>query len=187
VPDSAELNTIGGSPVTCPEHIYVVRTMERLVKDQVDGFSRLESRIETLHTLQGQRIEALATAQAVATAEMRGLKERLEGRIDGVQGAVEDITEVGIKVPTKKGDLRETEDGGITRRVPRWAIGVGAGIVLAIALIGYFVGYWASTGSSAQASSAVHQLIQPAAAQAAQEMTGDSPQTAAIGRGGEDQ
>jgi hypothetical protein len=170
VPELEETTTGGSPPMsTCKSHEYVVETMKRLERGQNNGFARLESKLEAVSTQQSARITELSTAQAVANTEMRLLNERLAERIADVSATVDDVTEVGIKGAGRGKSARSYDTPsslspprrGLRRVSPRGLLAIGAGMVIAVALIGYFVGVWSTSGSSDTAAHSVKAIVVP--------------------------
>lgn len=110
--------------------------------------------------------------------------------------AIGDITKTEIKFPDREdgherrsGRGRRYDDGAdsessmppsrLFKSLPRWAIAVGAGIVLAVVLVGIFIGVAIATGDTNKASRTVRGLATGAASHVINDNdTGESPEAA---------
>jgi hypothetical protein len=163
----------------CREHAYIERTMESLVGKVDAGFQAMNSAIADLRVDLAHREES----EKGQWHEIRRLRERVEEMPDKMAESLsahvancplQDITEVGIKIPPKdrggaseRASLAPSTNVRLNRKL---AICIGAGVVLAIAGLGIWIGVVLSTGSTDRATGTVRNLAEkamaPAAAQA---------------------
>lgn len=151
----------------CAGHEALTRNMETMMvearasaRDNREAMDRLVDKVDRLaDKVEGVRVEQARTSEAVT-----GLRER----IAGVEGTVDEVTEIGIK--TRRGDSSTSHRRPSTdpaRRghwpPPKWAVGIGVGLVVGLAVLGFWIGVFSATGSAAQASGAVRAVVAPAA------------------------
>lgn len=133
-------------------------------REQRDAWRAVSERIEDV------RIEQERTSGAVSA-----LGDRV-GRLERTLG---DVTQVGIKTGRHADEAsRQRPSLPAARRdslwpPPKWAVGLGLGVVLAIGLMIYFIGAFVATGDAGKAGQAVHTLVAPAS-NAVQHRTGAS-------------
>jgi len=191
-------------PSVCAGHRYLERKIDDLASDVHDGFERL-----------GQKIEDVRVEQAETNSSLKGAWHRineLERQAGDVPIKIEkavhthmrgcpinDVTEVGIKSDRRRdGDRGRSESCEPTPKrrslsppstlfpsLPRWAVAIGVGVVLACVLLGVFLSIFMSTGSVDKASHAVRGLAEQVGSHATIENeTGESPQAATAATGG---
>lgn len=165
-------------PSVCASHEYLERTLDTLVKTTNEGFATLNKTLTDMRVEGARRETELAGSLKSAWHEIRDSKARVAEVERAYPAAIaaheagcvlNDITEVGIKVPPKERRVREvsydtpthgTRRPSVGARPPlsRSMVALGVGVVLAVVGIGIWIGVALSTGSTGQATGTVRDL-----------------------------
>lgn len=180
--EARELGQHEQMPGTCAGHPFLMGKIDDLAVDMKKGFERLGQKIEDVRVEQARTNSSLESAwheikmsRAKIDDYPRDIERAVHNHARGCP--INDVTEVGIKSDRRKGGDRGRQESYDTPQhtqrpslgaskiilgAPRWAVGLGSGIVLAIVLVGVFLGVFVSTCDSNKASHTVRGLANQA-------------------------